>query len=388
MYRKQRKLPKSFFLSIFLAGVLLLSACSGAGTADLVHQFQSYGADFAKKVATTYPRRPAGSEAETALGDMIFEEFTRLGFKPEFQEVNLPDGGKSRNVIVRIPGTGFTADEDRLKTFNYDIYDRRAKAEDGLFHRNVVIGARYDTDPEAAEESDGISDNASGLGALLLTGQTLKRYKVGYDVTLVALGGGFADLAGARIFVESLDADKMAMTDIFYEYRNLYAGEKLYGHAGWSSLKPDSKYKFRQPLYAIQDLAIEERLLDKTGIALYGNQSTYKVDNPLGEGQVVFRDFSLHQSDYRAFDEKGIPVVFFESYNYGAEKQEDLAENNDPNYQSTNFKVSGTAFDNTESLEKLSEKQFLERRINATVYLVYLALEQGVLGGQSYSLVS
>ena len=110
MYRKQRRLPKSFFLSIFLAGVLLLSACSGSGTADLVHQFQSYGADFAQKAATTYHRRPAGYEAEKALGDMIYEEFTRLGFKPEFQEVNLPDGGKSRNVIVRIPGSGFTAD--------------------------------------------------------------------------------------------------------------------------------------------------------------------------------------------------------------------------------------------------------------------------------------
>lgn len=371
-----------------------LSACRSGRSVHLLSRFGSYGADFAARIASSYPRRPAGSEAEKMVGDMIFEEFKKLGFVPEVQDFTLGGSENSRNIIVRIPGAGFTANPDEVDQFDYEVYHYRAKPEDGLFRRQVIVGARYDSDPNAAEGSDGISDNASGVGALMQLARYLKRTQMGFDVILVAFGAGFSNATGANSFAATLSERDQQITNCFYEFRSLYAGGKLYANAGWSSVIPGKKYMLRQPTYGIADIALNQPIYSIAKETLYQNQSTYKIPNPLSQetategnstDEVVFREISRFGSDYRAFDRLMIPCVIMESYDYSADNYDELKENVDPNFASTNYQIRGTAFDNIATLREYSDKDSLQNRINVASFLVYKAIEEGVIGGSNHT---
>lgn len=388
--RTSAALALCLVLSVFLS---LLTGCRSSHSVHLLSRFGSYGEDVALQIASTYPRRPAGSEAERAVGDLIYDEFEKLGFVPEVQEVPLGEGGTSRNIIVRIPGSGFTANPDEVELYDYDVYAYRAKPEDGLFRRQVIVGARYDSDPEAEEDSDGISDNASGIGALLQLARHLKREQVGFDVILAAFGAGFDSQAGARTFADSMSEHDVQITNCFYEFRSLYAGGKLYANAGWSSTYPGKKYVLRQPIYGLSDIALNQPIYTLLGESLYQNQSTYMIDNPIAgetaEGltapdKIVFREISRFASDYRPFDRKMIPCVILESYDYSADSYDELKENVDPNFASSNYRVRGTAFDKIAVLDRLSTRDLLQNRINLASFLVFKAIEGGVLGGENH----
>ncbi len=393
-YHKAGKKAKGL-LSLSLALLLIpLVSCGSKRSVHLLSRFGSYGANAALKIAASWPRREAGSEAEKQTGDYIYNEFKKIGFVPETQTVPLGGGKSSRNIIVRIPGFGFTANPDVIEQYDYDVYKYRAKAEDGLFRRQVIVGARYDSDPLAEEGADGISDNASGVGALLQLARHLKREQMGFDVILVAFGGGFSGSAGAKTYVGSMSERDIQITNCFYEFRSLYAGEKLYANAGWSSTYPGQKYILRQPAYEIADIALGEPLYTIAGETLYQNQSTYKISNPLldeneREGyaapEIVFREISRFPSDYRAFDRFMIPCVFFESYDYSADNYADLKENVDPNFASSEYRIRGTAFDNISVLKEYSDANTLEHRINTAAFLVYRAIEEGVMGGTNHT---
>lgn len=375
--------------------LLFLVSCQAVATAHALSLYGSYGSDLARNIAGNYPVRVAGTSAETQTADLIFREFETLGYVPERQTFSLPDGASSSNIIVRIPGSGFVANESRITELDYSIYGNKARPEDGLFTRQVIVGARYDTDPAASAGADGVSDNASGIGALLTLAQELKRARVGYDVILVAFGGGFANEAGSSFFVNSLNAEDRAITDTFYEFRSLVGGAKLYANAGLSSLYPNKKYILRQPLYEVATIALSEEVLGRSGVALYQNQSTFLIPNPLaGETapgadygtipeNVVFREISSTRSDYRAFDRIGIACVLFESSDFNAKSYDELKENPDPNYASTNYLVRGTDFDSIASFDQLAEADLIQQRINVSAFLVLRAIENGVLGSDS-----
>ncbi len=391
-----RKGKVKHFVSLLLVFAFgLLVSCSGTSTAHELSLYGSYGSEIALRIASDYPKRVAGSSQENQTASLIQAAFEDLGYVPDVQTVSLPDGGSSRNIVVRIPGTGFVAREDRLDELEYDIYDNRAKAEDGLFTRQVIVGARYDTDPATSEASDGISDNASGIGALLTLARELKKTRVGYDVILVALGAGFQGEAGANTFLRSLSSEDLAITDTFYEFRSLVGGAKLYANAGLSSLYPNKKYLLRQPLYEVATIALSESVLGRSGVALYQNQATFLIPNPLaGEtppasdygtvpDQVVFREISSTLSDYRVFDRAGIACVLLESSDFNARAFDELHENADPNYASTNYQVRGTDFDSIASFAQLAEDDLIESRINVSAFLVFKAIENGVLGSET-----
>lgn len=390
-----RRLRHGFMALLLCLSLILPVSCSRQKNVHLLSRFGEYGSDIARHIASLYPSRPAGSEAERQTGDYIKMVFEDLGYETEEQHIYLGNGTNSRNIIVRIPGFGFTADPDTLDAYNYDVYARRAKAEDGLFRRQVIVGARYDSDPEAPEAADGISDNASGVAALLQLARWLKRVPVGYDVILVAFGAGFSGETGAVSFAASLDEEARQITDCFYEFRSLYAGGKLYANAGWSSIYPGYKYILRQPAYEVADLSIREPIYRICHESLYQNQSTYKIPNPLADetppagmrraaSEVVFREIPKMVSDFRAFDRLAIPCVIFESYDYSADSFEELKENVDPNFASSDYRVRGTEFDNVTTLDEFVGEESLTNRINAASYLVYAAIKSGALGGVNH----
>ena len=348
------------WMVLALVCTMLLSACR-SNTVPEIMKYDDYGKKVALNIAENYPKRVAGSESETAVADLIKKEFESFGYNVENQSIELESGGHSRNLIVKIPGKGFVAEEDTDSELDFSIYERRAKEEYGLFRRKVIVAARYDSNPNAPENNDGISDNASGIGALLTLAKQLKEYTMGYDVELVALGAGFSNNAGSRKLLESKSPEEIKNIDAFYEFRSLYGGDKLYAHSGWSSTYPKQKYKLRQPAYQLAEVAYDESVSYYTGVVLYQNQISLQIDNmllnteaPEGFGEapekIVFREMSENESDYREFDKRGVPVVYLESYNYSGESMDDISENRNPNFSSTNYIVRGTDFDNIETL--------------------------------------
>lgn len=386
------------------------AGCSGGGSAAVKPaRYGSFGAEFARTLAAANPARTAGSEGETKTGDRIIEALRDLGFEPTVTPFSFKttDGSTktSRNISVRIPGTGVnvkptprptstvasatgrpaanptgsaatTADRTTEKT------EKPEKAT-----RQVIIGAHYDATATQADidraksaapsatgatsatsgpgwvptwkDFTGISDNASSIGALVLMARELKSKRNAHDVVLVAFGAGHATQAGARDFVAKMSADEIARTDAMYNLENIYAGDKLYANAGQNSIKPNFQkdYEKRRKLYEVTDIYYEFELYSNNRVALYTNQSNIETDQNRGKIKAPYREWTTHLSDYLPFDEKGIPIVFFESYDYDVPTLEAMRESNNPAFTATNGRISGTPYDSTRFLEQLFESQ-------------------------------
>ena len=239
----------------------------------------------------------------------------------------------------------------------------------------VLVAATYNT-PSLDQETiangnfNGISDNASGVGALMMLAKQLKNYRSGYDIILVALGGTNQNYAGARALYNGLSESTLDTLDCFYEIRNIYAGTKLYAHSGWSSLLPNQKYEMRRRAYAMTDVAIEYGLIETHGTDLYLNEAGFNVPSPISDGTVIYREFTLTPSNYRVFDEQGIPIVYFEAYDYNGKDLDSLSETRSPDFAETNGKVGGTKFDNASYLNDVLEEGQLEERINLMAFIL------------------
>lgn len=359
---------------LLVAGILLLVACDDTrGQAARPADYGPEAAEFAVRLSETHPRREAGSAGEAAAADMIVEEFTRLGYAPERQNFTLSGGAASQNISIRIPGNGFTYVATGEDGALLNEENREFLGQD--LNRRVYVTASYNTpnldeETSAGTQFNGISDNSSGLAALLMLAKQLKHYSLGYDVIIVALGGFNDNYAGARALYESLTEQELAETDCFYEIRNIYAGTKLYAHSGWSSLLPGQKYEMRRRAYAMTDVAIEHGLIDTIGADLYLNQAGFYVDSPLDDSRVIYREFTLTPSNYRVFDAASIPIVYFEAYDYDGRDLDNLSETRSPDFAETGGRVAGTRFDNTAYLSSVLGEDHLEQRVNMMAFVI------------------
>lgn len=376
---------RAFIVFLSLALILPLAAGCTATTAAAAKpaRYGSFGADFARTLAAANPARSAGTDGETKTGDLIIAGLRDLGFQPTVTTFSFKaaDGStkSSRNISVRIPGTGVSVKTgDKSETLS----------------RQVIIGAHYD---DTAIQSDidkaksaapatngvtsassgpswvptwkdftGISDNASSIGALMVMARELKSKRNADDVILVAFGAGHASQAGARDFVAKMSSDEIARTDVMYNLENIYAGDKLYANAGQNSIKPNYQkdYEMRRKLYEVTDIYYEYELYSNNKVALYTNQSVIETDQNRAKIQAPYREWTVHASDHLPFDEKGIPIVFFESYDYDVGTLEAMRESNNPAFTATSGKISGTPFDSTRFLEQLFESQ--QKQLNPT----------------------
>ncbi|NCC76009.1 MAG: M28 family peptidase, partial [Clostridia bacterium] len=222
----------------------------------------------------------------------------------------------------------------------------------------------------------------------------LKGQKLAHDIVLVAFGSGTADYAGAKAFVQGLGAADLARTDAMYNIDGIYAGDEVYVHAGQNSvLAGDRKnYELRRKLYEATDVFFENKLFTNNQYNLLTNQSSIRV--PLGDtGETaIYREWSLHRSDHTPFDEAGIPVVFFESYDYNHKSVDEMKESKNPTLAATDGQIRDTAFDSTAFLSYLltntvaaspgssgTEKETVDRltqRINNTAFVILEAIKR------------
>ena len=411
-------------LTVLLLFCVFLAACNG-NSEDIQQpaDYGSYGQRFALSLARQYPLRSPGSSQEKKAADMITSALQEEGFSPEISQFYYKDEAgnvfSSRNISVLIPGTGFVRQDEA--------------GNEIFFQRQVIIGAHYDSfysekdvadyklekeADETAEEParsrsasagiipeptldmyDGIHDNASGIGALMTIARQIKEYEYGYDVYLVAFGAGKAGQAGARSLAGKMTPEQVKATDAMYCIDAIYAGDKVYAHAGRNSVRPfyRKSYEMRRKLYEVTDVFYENELYTKNGYMLYTNQANYDVELPEIATPVLFREWSFNESDYLPFDDLGIPIVYFESYDYDVQAYAEARESKNPAFTSSNGAIRNTHFDSTVYLNLLMNQRraadtaqnaprvdHLTRRINNTAFVILEAVDKGVHDALAY----
>ena len=402
--------------------VLLTSCKKKSSTSTKPADYGSFGSDIAREIATNYPDRRAYSEGEKKTGAYIEEKIKELGYEVEVQTFQ-GSGGTSSNYVIKIPGTGFYCSQD-----------------DGTFaleHRTAVIGTHYDAsllpeyieedddeydeeddeeddedydeddedddedydEDESEEESepefrfDGISDNASGTACILTALMAFRDYKnVAYDVWFVFFGAGTDKFAGAVAFYESLSTEEKKSIDVMYDVDSLYAGDKVYASSGYKSLVANRRYEMRRKLYQSYDVCFANTLYTNYGFDLYYNESGIRGDINDDGMQDIFNEIPKTVSDYKVFDDKMIPIVYFESYEYNFTKMNQMKETKNLSLQEYGGNVRGTPADSVKLLDSVLVEDDYDRngdgeidctgdrlqiRINCVAFIVVESLLKG-----------
>ena len=376
------------FLSLFLIVSLLLcifTSCSDGVEEKIPADFGTYGADFARELASQFPYRKAYSGEENQAGAFIRDELENLGFEVEVQSFNSVYGGISYNYIVRVNGAGFVdVSMDNPSTDDVESVPTR---------KTAVIGAHYDSafaqnEVPAEYAYDGISDNASGIGCLMTIAAQISNYtENGFDVILVAFGAGNDDFAGARHFYASLTEEERNSIEVMYCIDSIYAGDKIYANSGMNSLNLSQKYAMRRKLYQVYDVCYTYELASRNGFSLLYNESNI-VQDINGDGvEDAYREVSLHRSDYVVFDAANIPVVYFDSCDYFFDSIEEMKETKNLNLQDFGGNIRSTFLDSSAVLDEIlvnEERDLLEVRINNVAF----AILESMLKGSDYGLTA
>ena len=406
-------LVKRLFATAMCAAVfaqpLLLTSCKNKDKdKGKPADYGTYGADIAREIASQYPDRAAYSEGESQTGAYIEGKIKELGFTPEIQTFQKEGDGKteaksSANYIVKIPGTGFYCAQDGG---GYEIE-----------HRVAIIGTHYDAailpeykpKTDAKKDSkdsktketdapkyvfDGISDNASGTACVLTALKAFKEYKdVGYDVWFVFFGAGTDNHNGAEEFCKALSKEEFYSIDVMYNIDSLYSGDKVYASSGFKSLQKNRKYEMRRKLYQTYDVCFTNTLYTNYGFDLYYNEACIKGLDIDDDGyKDVFSEVPIAISDYKAFDDRFIPIVYFESFDYNYTSMEKMRETKNLTLQDFDGTVRGTPADCTAFLDSILVEEDKDRdgdgeidctgdrlqiRINCVAFIVCEALLKG-----------
>ncbi|MGI6090531.1 MAG: M28 family peptidase [Saccharofermentanales bacterium] len=398
-----------FVMLLFLFAVSVVGCSLGKDKIIRYADYGTAGSDFALELARSYPYRSPGSDQEKAAALMIASAFEELGFQVQIQEFDYrSDSGQirhSQNIICRLEGSGFIKlDAEGKETSEYldnkwsivgAHYDVLVTGPD--FRTNTDITEQSDEEngessggQEAPEEAistttteedisvemteednlldkpgwqmereipipvdyrtyDGINNNASGVACVLSVARAMRDDPPGFDTVFVLFGAGTDNQAGAKTYLSSLDSEERATLEAMYNVEAIFAGDKVYAHAGTNSVRTGNQkdYHMRRKLYEATDVFYHYRLNTNNGYSLYTNQSTLRVNAGLG-GISIFSEWTSKVSDHTPFDLSNIPVVYFESGEYNINDLAEVGlESRNPSFSSTEGRISGTPFDSS-----------------------------------------
>ncbi|HHT24248.1 MAG TPA: M28 family peptidase [Clostridiaceae bacterium] len=334
-----KKLRSFSIFLLLLVSLILLAACqnSADNKLSMPARYGNGGRALAVNFAQTFPERYAGSEQENSAGDWLIKRLENLGYNPQVDDFTFTDNsGKqlaSRNISVKIKGTGFeyTGSNFAVKTTLNSVNERF-----------ILIGTHYDTpikDKQAVDTvsatGDGIHNNAAGVASLLTIAKEMQRDRPAYNVQLVFFGAGTQHFAGAEAFLEQMSVSDLEQFEAMYNIDKIYAGDKVYAHAGQNSVIEGLKksYEKRKKLYEMTDVYYNYMLLTNNDFSLYTNQNIFTVEATDFTEPILFREWTTHLGDHTPFDQVGIPIVFLESFEYDVESYDELGqESTDPTF--------------------------------------------------------
>ncbi|HSO68527.1 MAG TPA: M28 family peptidase [Arachnia sp.] len=200
--------------------------------------------------------RYSGTPAERRAGEYIQSAFEDLGYTVETQPFNFW--------------------ERRSEESSANLVATKQGQSDDV----IVVGAHYDS----GDEGDGADDNGSGVGVLLAAAEAVRSVDTPYTIQFVAFGAEEADdMFGSAHFVDELDAEARDSIVAMVNIDSVSIGDipYVYGDAE-----------------ALLDWA--RRAADEAGQSM---------------DTVPVRD--LHDdADYVAFQQAGIPFIYFEATNW------------------------------------------------------------------------
>lgn len=386
----------SALLALFMCvNLLLLTGCQqNKKTAENIEQ-KIYGYTVALDFASKVPFRSPYSDGSREAAAYIEDAFRSLGYQPERMSVSASDGSGATddNIIVRIKGKGFwmSNDQDLVneneKTL-LDLFKHQDTRQLTKENKQIIIGAHYDTllgeqNRSEAPEYNGLSGNASGIGVLLEVAKQLKDHPQGFDVVLIALADHADGHQGAQTYVDQMSDAEIAQTEGVYIVESIYAGDKLYAHAGRNALKPGEQYEKRRKLYELTDVLFESNLPDDDSSDILFNEGIKQVAYPPNSDSFyLYREFTLNDSDYVPFDQKDIPIVYIESANYDYENPEECRETKRPSFRDYDGHVRDKAHDNTDFLSNIMGLKQLEKRIHTVSTVLMGVLDKGIANGR------
>lgn len=231
-----------------------------------------------RALAVEIGARPAGSSAEAEAADYVARQFESWGYAVETQEfeVGVGDQGISRNVIARLPA-----------------------AQPGPDLRPILVGAHLDS----VTDGTGADDNASGVAVLLAAAEAVAGLETVRPVTFVAFGAEEMGRLGSQFYADSLGQDALADLLVMINIDTVGAGDYAYLYAGAQTGSSFQQGYEPGPTWA-RDLALA------LGAAL-GHD--FRTSPPEG-----WNGFIGSWSDHAAFAARGVPVVYFERWNWEA----------------------------------------------------------------------
>lgn len=208
--------------------------------------------------------RLSGTAKETEAKDYIVGAFEEAGYYPVVQSFSYVRKGleeNSNNVIA-------------IKT--------------GKSEKQIIVGAHYDS-----VNTNGASDNASGVAVMLGTAEILKNVTTDYTIKFVAFGAEEAGLRGSRYYVSMMTEEEIANTAAMINLDTVLVGDKMYaygnsGEKGW-----------------VLDQALS--LADALDLDVITQQGL-NPDYPAGT--------TGDWSDHAPFKNMGLPYLYFESTNW------------------------------------------------------------------------
>ena len=177
-----------------------------------------------------------------------------------------------------------------------------------------------------------------------------------------------------------------------YDVDSLYAGDKVYASSGFKSLVTSRRYEMRRKLYQSYDVCFANTLYTNYGFDLYYNESGIKTDIDEDGYQDIFNEIPKNVSDFKVFDDRMIPVVYFESYEYNFTKLNQMKETKNLSLQDYGGVIRGTPADSVEFLDSVLVEEDYDRngdgeidctgdrlqiRINCVAFIVVESLLKG-----------
>jgi alkaline phosphatase isozyme conversion protein len=263
--------------------------------------------------------RWSGSSQEAEAGKYIVHAFESMGYSTERQAfTDTGDDGDSvtsSNIIA---------------------------VKDGESSQVIVVGAHYD----AVEDGKGTDDNGSGVAVLLEAAQRVANQPTPYTIDFVAFGAEEAGLLGSYAFVSSLSAGDISDIVLFVNLDSISAGDIAYVYG------PE------------KNAAARDWTMNWANAQGYDLQTIRNVD---------LTDEGDPTADYGAFDEAGIPWIYFEATNWTLGDQDGYTQV-DPQYGDEGS-IIHTQYDDLAYLDRTFPGR-VDQHLNLFVNVLYNLLLQ------------
>lgn len=212
-------------------------------------------------------QRVAGSQTERQAREYIADQFESFDYVTEVQEFSVTEDDEGDSISLR------SANVIALKP--------------GRSEREIIVGAHYDSTDEAGLGAD---DNASAVGVMLEAAERIQELETPYTIRFIAFGSEEIGLNGSAAFVNQMTRAEIDNTIAMINMDSLAAGDNTYIYSDEG-----------------QNARLRDWTLAWAGQNSLDLQTIFNVD-------LTYNGYGI--SDYFAFQQVGIPFIYFEATNW------------------------------------------------------------------------